>query len=107
MDKCLFHPPAQTRDLTSMLSNRQYSGTIAAYVINASTSGSATFASPIWASASEVGMAVTGVKGVLVVGVAGVPLGSEGLPREVFMSGVVKGVERALRELVLVLDMVP
>ena len=41
-------------------SRRQYSGTSAAYDMNASTSGSATFARPSWSSASEVGIAVTG-----------------------------------------------
>ena len=41
-------------------SSRQYSGTSAAYDMNASTSGSATLASPSCSSASDVCIAVTG-----------------------------------------------
>ena len=60
-----------TIPLTTIVSNLTNSGTIEAYAINASTSGSATFPSPICASASEVLVsATTGVNGVGVVGVA-------------------------------------
>ena len=51
---------AQTIALMSSPSSLQYSGTSAAYDMNASTSGSATFARPSWSSTSDVGSSVTG-----------------------------------------------
>jgi len=57
-----------TIPLINRLSNRQYSGTIEAYAKKESKSGSATLARPICVSASAVGSATTGAKGVGVVG---------------------------------------
>src|SRR6266702_197823 len=50
-----------TSAFTSIPSSRQLSGTIARNAVNASTSGSTTFASPTCVSASPVGRAVTGI----------------------------------------------
>ena len=60
----------QITDLTSNCSNRRNSGIIDAYTINASESGSATFANPICASASFVYKGATGVNGVTPAGTA-------------------------------------
>ena len=77
-------------------SSLQYSGTSAAYDMNASTSGSATFARPSCSSASDVGMAVTGwrVDGAAGVAAASVPCGFGLRPPS---SGVVNAVEGASR----------
>ena len=77
-------------------SSLQYSGTSAAYDMNASTSGSATFARPSCSSASDVGMAVTGWR---VVGAAGVAAASVpcGFGLSAPSSGVVNAVEGASR----------
>ena len=61
-------------DFTSRPSSRQYSGTIAAYDMYASTSGSATFARPSCSSASDVGSAVTGTSAVVVTGAVSLPV---------------------------------
>jgi len=115
-----FNIQLYTIPFSTIVSKREYSGTIAAYVINASKSGSATFANPTWASASPVASATTGVNGVGVVGVTapvfpfdddadGTPPLSPGgitprLPKP--MSGVVYAVEGAIPPTLALLEKV-